>query len=94
MKSLKRKRAFDEFTRNNLKITKTQYKTNEDLKKNLPEADAFICGSDQIWNSLHPNGKDPAFYLNFVPSDKIKASYAASFATDSIADEYKKISNF
>ena len=31
------------------------------------------------------------FIFNFVPSDKIKASYAASFATDSIADEYKKL---
>lgn len=91
LKSLKRKRAFDEFTKINLKTTKIQYRTNEDLKNNLPQADAFICGSDQIWNSLHPNGKDPAFYLNFVPSDKIKASYAASFATDSIADEYKKL---
>ena len=88
MKSLKRKRAFDEFTRNNLKITKTQYKTNEDIKKNLQEEDAFFCGSDKKWNNLHPNGKDPAFYLNFVPSDKIKASNPARYATESIADEY------
>lgn len=87
--SLKRKKAFDEFRENNLVLTKKRYTSNEELKMNLPEADAYICGSDQIWNSLHNNGKDPAFYLDFVPDNKIKASYAASFATDTIDDKYK-----
>lgn len=86
---LKRKKAFDKFTSKYLKITNSRYTSNEDLKENLPSADAFICGSDQIWNSLHRNGKDPAFYLDFVPDKNIKASYAASFATDTISDEYK-----
>ena len=87
--SLKRKRAFDEFREKNLIITKKRYTSNEELKKDLPQADAYICGSDQIWNSLHRNGKDPAFYLDFVPDNKIKASYAASIATDTIDDKYK-----
>lgn len=86
---LKRKKAFNKFTSKYLKITNTRYTSNEELKGNLPSADAFLCGSDQIWNSLHSNGKDPAFYLDFVPNEKIKASYAASFATDTISDEYK-----
>ncbi len=86
---LKRKKAFDKFTSEYLKITKIRYASNDDLKKNTPSADAYICGSDQIWNSLHRNGKDPAFYLDFAPDEKIKASYAASFATDTISDEYK-----
>jgi hypothetical protein len=85
--SLKRKKAFDQFTSNYLRLTKSRYKSNEELKKNPPHADAFLCGSDQIWNSLHQNGKDPAFYLDFVPTEKVKASYAASFATDTIKDE-------
>ena len=38
---------------------------------------------------MHQNGKDPAFYLDFVPDNKIKVSYAASFATDSIDVKYK-----
>lgn len=87
--SLKRKKVFDEFKEKNLIITKKRYTSNEELKKDLPQADAYICGSDQIWNSLHKNGKDPAFYLDFVPDNKIKASYAASFATDTIDDKYK-----
>lgn len=87
--SLKRKKVFDEFRENNLIITKKRYTSNEELKQDLPQADAYICGSDQIWNSLHKNGKDPAFYLDFVPDNKIKAAYAASFATDTIDDKYK-----
>ncbi|KAB7708176.1 polysaccharide pyruvyl transferase family protein [Bacillus aerolatus] len=85
---LKRKKAFDKFTNEYLKITKSRFASNDEIKKNLPYADAFICGSDQIWNSLHENGKDPAFYLDFVPKGKIKASYAASFATDTISEDY------
>lgn len=89
--SLKRKRAFDRFKNDYLKITGKRYRSNEELKKDIPKADVYICGSDQIWNSLHKNGRDPAFYLNFVPENKIKVSYAASFATDFIEDKYKNL---
>lgn len=88
---LRRKKKFDEFRKNYLSITKKRYSCNEELKDNLPKADAYLCGSDQIWNSLHKNGRDKAFYLDFVPNDKIKASYAASFATDFISEEYKQL---
>lgn len=89
IRGLKRKREFDEFREKHLNITPKRYTSNDDLKNNLPQADVYICGSDQIWNSLHQNGKDPAFYLDFVPNEKVKASYAASFATDEIDDRYK-----
>lgn len=46
--------------------------------------DAFICGSDQIWN---PIGWQPTFFLDFVPNDKIKISYAASIARDNLTKE-------
>lgn len=87
---LKRKREFDKFTKKYLNITPNRYSSNEELKLDIPQADAYLCGSDQIWNSLHRNGRDSAFYLDFVPNNKIKASYAASFATDSIDDVYKE----
>src|SRR5690606_20224827 len=86
---LKRKRSFDAFAKKHINTTKRLYKTNDDLKNNLPSADAYICGSDQIWNSFFANGKDPAFYLNFVPDNKLKISYAASFAIDEIEDSLK-----
>lgn len=89
--ALKSKNKYDQFRKSYLKITNRTYISNEELKINLPEADIYICGSDQIWNTKFNNGKDPAFYLDFVPKEKIKASYAASFATDSIDKELKEI---
>lgn len=87
--ALKTRDAFDLFKRKYLKITNTRYTTNDDLKNNLPPADCYICGSDMIWNSEHHNGKDPAFFLEFVPDNKRKIAYAASFAIEYIVPEYK-----
>lgn len=89
--ALKKKRTFDEFHRKYIPTGKKLFRSNEELKANLPSADAYICGSDQIWNSYFQNGKDPAFYLNFVPADKKKISYAASFAIDELAEEVKPL---
>lgn len=82
IRRLPRKKAFDRFTSSYLNLTE-RYKSAESLKSNPPEADLYIAGSDQIWNTLFPNGHDPAFYLDFVRSGR-KASFAASFATDRI----------
>lgn len=79
-----RKKVFDEFTSNYLPITACTYKTNEELKTNTPDADVYIAGSDQIWNPTFQNGKDPSFFLDFVPEGKRKVSYAASFAVDTL----------
>jgi hypothetical protein len=88
---LKRKKAFDDFHARYIPTGKVKYTSNEDLKKNIPKADAFICGSDQIWNSFFQNGKDPAFYLNFVPDNKKKIAYAASFAIDELEEALKPL---
>jgi hypothetical protein len=83
----KRRLRFDEFTSQQLKVTSTSYSTFSQLKENPPVADVFFAGSDQIWNPLLPNGKDRSFYLDFVPLEKIRASYAASFAVHEIPAE-------
>ncbi|MGD8779512.1 MAG: polysaccharide pyruvyl transferase family protein [Ignavibacteria bacterium] len=87
-KAMKRKKKFDQFKEDYLMITSNRYYSNDDLKVNPPEGKIFITGSDQVWNSVMPNGKDPAFYLDFVSANKIKVSYAASFGTKEIADGY------
>jgi len=79
-----RKISFDQFHKKYIKETDQNYKNYEQLKNNPPTADYYICGSDQIWNPIFQNGKDPSFYLTFVPENKKKISYAASFATESI----------
>ena len=87
--SLKRKRAFDHYTNKYLKLTEHCYHSNEELKGNPPQAEVYIAGSDQIWNTIFLNGRDDAFYLDFAPSSAKRISYAASFATEDVADEYR-----
>ena len=84
-----KKKEYDRFTADFLPVTTETYTSNEELKSNPPEADIFFAGSDQIWNSFFNNGKDPAFYLDFAPLGTVKASYAASFATENIFTELK-----
>lgn len=86
----KRKRNFDDFKANYLKLT-DRYITIDDLRFNPPDAELYFAGSDQIWNTLFQNGKDPAFYLNFGSDDIKRASYAASFATETIPIEYRSV---
>lgn len=89
IRDLKRKKSFDLFSQKYIPTGRQLYRNNEELKRDLPEADAFICGSDQIWNTFFQNGRDPAFYLDFVPDEKLKISYAASFATEEVPEDLK-----
>ena len=50
--------------------------------------DAFITGSDQVWNL---QWYYPAFFLSFVPSEKIKLSYAASIAMSKLSHDQKEL---
>lgn len=85
-----RARNFDSFSKSYISTTNEIYMNNEDLRKISSMYDIYICGSDQIWNTLFENGKDPAFYLNYVNSNKLKISYAASLATEKIYDNYEE----
>lgn len=84
-----RKKNFDEFEKKYLPLTKKCYLSNEELKADPPFADIYLAGSDQIWNTLFQNGRDPAFYLEFAPQGSVRASYAASFATEDVLEEWK-----
>jgi hypothetical protein len=48
-----------------------------------PIFDAFVTGSDQVWNYRRSNDLE-AFLLRFAPEDCSKIAYAASFGVDKI----------
>lgn len=56
------------------------------LQTNVPEADYFLAGSDQIW---HPALCSPTFFLDFVPAACKRLSYAASMGVTDIPTEKK-----
>lgn len=58
-----------------------RYTSLRQLRENPPQADLYIAGSDQIWNTRIHDGRDPAFYLSFGPESVHRASYAASFGS-------------
>ena len=72
------------FRTRNLKCSK-YFSSNKELKNFKFDYDCVICGSDQIWNesfTRHAEHKRTyTYFLDFVPDDIIKASYAASFGT-------------
>lgn len=85
-----RKRNFDNFTKQFLTLTENRYETSIVLKENPPQADIYIAGSDQIWNTDMNNGKEPAYYLDFGDSKSKRISYAASFGISKIESNIKE----
>lgn len=66
-----------------------EYKNLNDLKsEDWSSYDAFIVGSDQVWNARFVLG-DSAFLLSFVPKDKPRYSLASSFALNSLPENFR-----
>lgn len=78
---------FRQFTDYSLRPCEVKYK---ELKKSAEtdEYIAFLCGSDQIWNSA-VFYVDPFYYLRFAPKDK-RIAFAPSFGRDFIPKYNKR----
>lgn len=72
-KETKKVAAFDKFRK---KLILSDYFSDKD-KIVLPGADAYIVGSDQVWNPFLTNGVDSVYTLKNIKNSK-KISYAAS----------------
>lgn len=77
---------FNDFLTKRINLTEKKYYSNEELKENMPEADIYCTGSDQVWNSDWNNGIEKPFFLDFVSDDKKKISYASSFGKEALDD--------
>ena len=81
-------RSFAPF-RNAIPHTEREY-TRADIEAVNAEFDAFITGSDQVWNL---NWYDPTYFLDFVTPGKPKLSYAASLGTGSMSEKEQNLLN-
>lgn len=81
----RKKKRFEEFYQSNFILSAASY-NEQNIKDNPPMYDAYITGSDQVWNPRFA-GTDPNFFLGFASSDKPKFSYASSFATTKLDSE-------
>ena len=88
-------RGFEGFRERNLAMSRL-YSSIDDLRHDPPEADAYITGSDQVWNTFEGGlaemrNRVHAFFLDFGSEDKIRMSYAASWGRGTIPEEEKEV---
>jgi len=87
--SLIRYNKFQTFLKDHFNLI-GNFRTYEELKGAGLNLDAYIVGSDQIWNTDHTAGFDPAYFLDFAENGKMKISYASSMGKDYIPSKYKQ----
>ncbi len=81
--------VFDDFLRKHINLTDKTYYSEQDLINDLPQADAYCTGSDQVWNSHWNEGVDRPFYLSFLPDGAYRFSYASSIGSEKLKDDEK-----
>lgn len=82
---IKKKIVFDSFLKRYIKMTPKTYRSEKELLDDMPVADAYCTGSDQVWNSHWNEGVDRPLYLSFVPENKYRFSYAASIGNSELS---------
>jgi hypothetical protein len=88
-----REKKTEEFRRKYLQLSSTTYTSAEKLHSSPPLYDAYITGSDQVWNPKN-NDSDSSYFLAFAPPGKTRISYAPSFGItqipDGLANQYRE----
>lgn len=83
----KRRERFDEFLKENIYHDDTVY-INSNIDALKDKYDAFVVGSDQVWNNFISNMY--MTLIGFAPENK-KFSYAASIAKPELDDRDRKL---
>lgn len=72
-----------------INISPIRYLNEESLLNNMPKADIYCTGGDQMWNeqcNFHRTLRE--FYLTFAPKDKPKISFSTSIGKEKF-DEWE-----
>lgn len=88
-------RDFDSFRNNYILFSDEIYTNYESLRKTPPEADAYIVGSDQVWNFSFTDFNSVktvvhSYMLDFGAKGVKRLSYAASWGVSSISEDLRK----
>jgi len=82
--TMKRQQLFLSFLDNHINIGTKKYLRYEDLEIDPPSCDAFVVGSDQVWNPIS-HFMDDSFYLAFAKRHQ-RVAYAPSIGLSRIPD--------
>lgn len=75
-------KRFKEFHQS-MSLSRRYYSVDEIYNK-PPHYDIHIVGSDQVWNLEHGFPEKAFYFLDFLPSNTVKLSYAPSFGTEEV----------
>ncbi|WP_302390895.1 polysaccharide pyruvyl transferase family protein [Eggerthella sinensis] len=81
-----RKAIFKEFVDEHISLA-DELVNYEELLRLVSEFDAFICGSDQVWNPrVHGGKNDPGYFLQFAVGKVRTIAYAPSFGVSTLPE--------
>lgn len=75
-------KLFDAFRLKYLPNITKEYFDFKDFENDYPQADAYVVGSDQVWNLKITGWQYPIFFLSFVKNGENLISYAACMGGD------------
>lgn len=82
-------KKFLKYRKEFLRETKIEYGNLNELKENIPEADVYCSGSDQIWGKIGTEDYDESYFLEFAKGRKCIA-YASSFGKTELNENLNK----
>ena len=82
-------KMFGGFRTKYFKVSAHKYYSEADFEKYPIDADAYIVGSDQVWNSVLNHGLIRPYYLSYAKKGKKKIAYSSSFGVDKLKEEEK-----
>lgn len=86
---------YQKFIYDNFNLSENSFERTNELKEDLFDYNIYVCGSDQIWNTVICDGDD-AYFLPFVKKH-LKIAYAPSFGAKNpkkFKKEYQKYAQF
>lgn len=88
-------RQFDAFRNQFLAMSDCTYYSIDELRENPPQADMYICGSDQVWGGLYELSNTAAWFLDFGCDKTKRISYAASIGSKPLtASDKRKLKRY
>lgn len=74
-------------------LSSKRYDCYRDIVADIPMADAYLSGSDQVWNTQNNNPPEDlkAYYLGFAPAGKKRIAYAGSFGKNTFTESEEAV---
>ena len=82
-------KRFERYRNEYLHLT-PRYTSVQEVRENIPDADCYITGSDQVWGPIGTGKYDECYFLSFTKENDYRFSYAASFGRTKESPDIEK----